>query len=247
MKKNAFFFTLIAALLVIASLGFYKLSGARPVSSSQQSISAPYYIDKSKPMVAITFDDGPSNITLRIIETLAKYNSKATFCMLGNRIETREATVKAVYDQGSEIIGHTWNHKQLTLLSSGQITKQLQDTNDAIAKVTGEAPKLYRPAFGLIDQKVQAVSKKLGLAIILWSVDTMDWNATNADTVYRSIMKNVEDGSIILCHDMYSTTADAMERVIPDLIEQGYQLVTVSELLYYSEETIEAGNSYSHR
>jgi len=201
-------------------------------------------IDPSKPMVALTFDDGPSKYTAQILDLLEKYNCRATFCVVGNLVSARKSTVKRASDLGCEIIGHSWDHRDLSKLTAEEIKKELNDTSAAIESVTGSKPMLYRPPYGATNATVKNVSAELGYALIHWSVDPLDWKSKNADKVHSAIMGEVSNRAIVLSHDLYGSTADAMERVIPELLSRGYQLVTVSELMYYSDKTLEAGKIY---
>jgi peptidoglycan/xylan/chitin deacetylase (PgdA/CDA1 family) len=203
------------------------------------------YLDRSKPMIALTFDDGPSQYTERIVALLEAYDVRATFCVLGNRVKPQKNRVRAIAAQGSEVIGHSWDHKNLTHLSKKKIRWELKKTNDAIRSVTGVRPMMYRPPYGAYDKKVRKVSKKLKLALVTWSFDTKDWKSLDAKRVYRRIKKHTEGDQILLMHDIHESTADAMERVIPWLVGQGYELVTVSELMYYKGIEIKPGNIYN--
>ena len=201
-------------------------------------------IDPSKPMIALTFDDGPSKYTSKVLDTLEKYGCHATFCTVGNLVNARADTVKRASDLGCEVIGHSWDHRDLTKLSEEEIKKELEDTRAAIEAATGVSPRLYRPPYGAVNDTLRSVSAELGDAMICWSVDSEDWNTKDADAVYSSVMSHVSDRAIVLSHDLYGTTADAYERIIPELLSQGYQLVTVSELMYYCDKTLEAGKVY---
>jgi peptidoglycan/xylan/chitin deacetylase (PgdA/CDA1 family) len=117
-------------------------------------------------------------------------------------------------------------------------------TRAKIYDITGKDCLIMRPPYGACNDDVKAVAKTLGVSFINWSVDTLDWKTKNADAVYNEIIDNVSDGAIILCHDLHKTTVDAMERVIPKLISEGYQLVTVSQLMEYSEKQLEPGKLY---
>jgi len=139
--------------------------------------------------------------------------------------------MKQIIDQGSEIAGHSWDHKEFTKLTDNQIRQELNDTENAIYAVTNIKPKFYRAPYGSVDDRVKNISKELGYSILLWFVDTLDWKTRNADAVYDAVMRDVKDGAIILTHDIHPTTVDAMERIIPELKRRGYQLVTVSELI----------------
>ena len=201
-------------------------------------------VDPSMPMVALTFDDGPSKFTSQILDTLENYGARATFCVVGNLVNARADTVKRASDMGCEIIGHSWDHRDLSKLGADDIKNQLDSTSAVIESVTGAPTRLYRPPYGAVNGTLKSVSAELGYAIIYWSVDPLDWKTRNADKVYNAIMSGTGNRAIVLSHDLYGTTADAMERVIPELLSAGYQLVTVSELMYYSGKTMEAGVVY---
>ena len=197
-------------------------------------------------MVALTFDDGPSKYTSQILSILEKYGARATFCVVGNLVNARKETVKRASDLGCEIIGHSWDHRDLTKLTAEEVKKELRDTSAVIESVTGVSPRLYRPPYGAVNNTLKSISAELGYALINWSVDPLDWQSRNADKVYNAIMADTGNRAIVLSHDLYGSTADAMERVIPELISRGYQLVTMSELMYYSGKTFEPGVVYHH-
>jgi len=196
-------------------------------------------------MIALTFDDGPSKYTSQVLNILEKYNVRVTFCVVGNLVNARKDTVKRAFNLGCEIIGHSWDHRNLSKLSAEEIKKELIDTSSVIESVTGVSPKLYRPPYGAVSSTLKKASADLGYAMINWSVDPEDWKTRNADAVYSAVMSHVKDRAIVLSHDLYGTTADAYERIIPELISKGYQLVTISELMYYSGKTLEAGVVYN--
>ncbi|MDR1564235.1 MAG: polysaccharide deacetylase family protein [Oscillospiraceae bacterium] len=201
-------------------------------------------IDPSKPMIALTFDDGPSKITRRLLELLDKNGGRATFFVIGNRVETYKETAKSIVEQGSELMGHSWDHKQLTKLTPEEMREELKSTNDAIYAATGVTPKGYRPPYGAVNDELKGLSKEMNLAIINWSLDTEDWKSRKADKIYEVIMSNVKSGGIILCHDLYDATGDAMAKIIPELRKKGYQLVTISEMMEANGKALEAGEVY---
>ncbi|MCL2409861.1 MAG: polysaccharide deacetylase family protein [Oscillospiraceae bacterium] len=184
-------------------------------------------------MIVLTFDDGPSQYTDYILDLLERYNARATFFVLGYRLERRRDTVLRAVNIGSEVAGHTWSHRRLSALCNQGIAEAIQNTSAAIEEITGVRHSFFRPPYGLVNRNVAEVSAELGYTIINWTLDTMDWKYRDADTIYNTIMRQVRDGSIILMHDIHPTTMAAMERVIPSLIARGYQLVTVSELMYH--------------
>ena len=203
-------------------------------------------IDPTRPMVALTFDDGPSEETDRILKVLAEYDSRATFCVIGNKVEEYADVIKRTIAGGNEIASHTWNHAKLTKLSAANIRSQLERTNDIVAQVTGGYQvKVLRPPYGSFNKTLRNVCAEMNMVIAEWELDTLDWNTRNANKTYNKIIKGVKNGYIVLCHDLYETTADAMERVIPELVDRGYQLVTVSELLSFHKDGAKAGTVYA--
>lgn len=198
-------------------------------------------IDPARPMVALTFDDGPGKYTETLLDILDEYNVKATFFMIGSQIDDYTEAVKRMSEEGHEVAGHTWSHRQLTKLKPEEMTDQIMTTRAKIYEVAGVDTMLVRPPYGSYNDKVKKVCGDLGVILVNWSVDTLDWKSRNADKVYDAIMQDVENGAIVLCHDLYDTTVEAVERVIPELLEQGYQFVTVSELLSYGEKEVSAG------
>ena len=185
------------------------------------------YIDLNKPVVALTFDDGPSIYTEKILDTLKKYNSNATFFVLGNKIEDHSNTIIKMYKNGNEIGNHSYNHRWLTKLSAKEQIEQISKTQYIIKKYTGYTPIYLRPTYGSVNQKLR---NNTDLEIILWNVDTRDWKYKNVNTIVNNALKDVKDGSIILMHDTYKRTSEAVEILVPKLIEKGYQIVTISEL-----------------
>ncbi len=196
-----------------------------------------------KKMIALTFDDGPSAHTDRLLNILKKHDSKATFFVLGNLVDRRPETLIRMRDEGHQISSHGWDHRQLTKLNSQQIKDQIMMTRAKVFDITGVDPRVMRPPYGSCNDTVKEVGKELGVSYVNWSVDTLDWKTKNANKIYNEIVKHANDGAIILCHDLYGTTVDAMEKVIPKLIEDGYELVTVDELMSQNGG-LEAGKLY---
>lgn len=187
-------------------------------------------IDPSRKMVAITLDDGPhATNTQKILEILDKYDARATFFMLGQNVINNKEVVKDVHNRGNEIGIHTWSHPQLTNLSQDSIKKQVEQTSDAIYNIIGFRPTLVRPPYGAFNTTVRNALKDYSL--ILWNIDSLDWKSRDENQIVPLVMNNVEDGDIILLHDIHSTTVPAVEKIVSELDKQGYQMVTVSELI----------------
>ncbi len=208
----------------------------------QNSNSNKRKIDKNKPMIALTFDDGPNNATTnRILDILEQNNSVATFFVVSRRIEKDTETLKRMDSLGCQIGNHTANHKDLTKLSNEQIKSEVDIVNHKLEKAIGKQASMVRVPYGAINQTIKDT---LSYPIIMWNVDTKDWQSKNAKSIEQQVLGKVKDGDIILMHDLYNTTADACEVIIPKLIEQGFQLVTVEELLEHKGVEIKNGNTY---
>ncbi len=200
-------------------------------------------IDPDKPMIALTFDDGPRPASSnRILDVLEHYNVKATFFELGGLCERYPDVVKRQKELGCETSSHSYDHANLSQLTPQEILDDLKTTENIINDIRGDKQNmLVRPPYGAYDQEVRENSYA---PLILWSVDTLDWKSRDPEAIVDVIMSEVTDGSIILMHSIYDTTADAVERVVPMLLEKGYQIVTVSELAHYRGIELESGKSY---
>lgn len=200
-------------------------------------------IDPNKPMLALTFDDGPGAGTVQILDVLKTYGARATFFMLGEKAEKYPETVKKMQEIGCELGNHTTTHKALTKLSPEEMKKELGTTSAAVSKATGGfATTLIRPPYGAVDEKVKA---NAGQPIIMWSVDTLDWKTRNVQNTIDVVLNSAKDGDIVLMHDIHKQSVEAAVKLIPLLVEKGYQLVTVSELAEMRGVSLENGVKYS--
>ena len=195
-------------------------------------------------LIALTFDDGPTGSTEDILDTLERYGARATFFVLGSMIESNEGIVRRAHESGNEIFGHSWSHSRLTGLSYDQVSSDITRTHEAITNIIGEAPRFFRPPYGVSNETVRRASGNLGFTMINWDVDPSDWATTDPNVIYDSIMEVVTPGTVMVLHDSRPSTASAMERVIPSLIERGYKLVTLSELFYHLGVVPEPGTVY---
>lgn len=182
--------------------------------------------------VALTFDDGPSPYTDRLLQVLKDNDAKATFFEIGNKVAANPAGAKRVVDAGMELGSHTWEHPNMTTIPPEDIAAQFSRANDAIVAATGRKPALYRPAGGLSNPAVRQAAGNFGLAEILWDVIPFDWaNDSNTAATRQVLMAQIKPGSVVLFHDTYSSTVDLVYQFIPVLKANGYRLATVSELL----------------
>lgn len=210
-------------------------------SSSKEKKENPYNINPKKKMVALTFDDGPGKYTKQIVKCLKKNHGRATFFVLGTNVDRYKGAVKAADKAGCEIASHGYTHSNMTRISQKEIQKEMKDTDKKIKKITGKKTALMRTPGGATDEKVQ---KAVGKPIILWSIDTLDWKTRDKDKTIQAVMNNVKDGDIVLMHDIHEPTKEAALVLIKKLTEEGYQLVTVSELAQYRGYKLKKGKIY---
>ena len=204
------------------------------------------YIDPSKPMVALTFDDGPDvQVDGVLMDELEKVNGRATFFVVGQRVEKFPEDIKNTVERGHEIGNHSYDH-DIHLSSKGQdyIRNEFDKTDDAVEKAAGVRPALVRLPGGNISNDVKAVVKK---PLIFWSIDTEDWRSRDAEKTQNTILSQVKDGDIVLMHALYLSTAQACKTVIPELHARGYQLVTVSELIHFRGQNVQGGNGVQYK
>lgn len=178
--------------------------------------------------VALTFDDGPHGTrTPETLDVLEKYDAKATFFVQGKNVISYPEVVKQTVDEGHEIANHTWNHPTLSTVGQDEVHRQILNTEAAIYQASGEFSSCFRPPYGDINA---SAAEAAGLPAIMWSLDTLDWQSRNADSILQAVKSTVSDGDIILMHDIHQSTVDSLDAVLKYLTEEGYEIVTVSEL-----------------
>ncbi len=192
-------------------------------------------------LVALTFDDGPNYNTKRILDILEKYDAKATFFVLGSKIKGNENTLKRMKSLGMEIGNHTFNHLLLTKYKDEVVKREISSTSDLIFEVTGRRPRILRPSYGSSNRRIKRLSNA---PIIIWNIDTLDWKYHNSKRIVSRTLNKIQDGDIVLMHDIYSATANAVNNLIPALKSMGYSFVTVSELFYAKEVELKKGGVY---
>jgi peptidoglycan/xylan/chitin deacetylase (PgdA/CDA1 family) len=211
---------------------------------TRRSVSADEVNCAEAKCVALTFDDGPSPFTDRLLDVLNAKGAKATFFLIGNKVALDPPAAKRIADAGMEIGGHTWEHPNMTTIAPEEIPRQLSAATSAIAAATGTAPTIYRPAGGLSNSAVRAEAGRQGIAEILWDVIPFDWiNDSNLAATAYMLKTQIKPGSVVLLHDTYSSTVDLVYQFLPVLIANGYHMVTVSHLLGHREP----GTSYGGR
>ncbi|WP_033303843.1 polysaccharide deacetylase family protein [Nocardiopsis alkaliphila] len=181
--------------------------------------------------VALTYDDGPGGRTPELLDVLAEHDAKATFFVTGLPIMEHPWTVRRAYAEGHEIANHTLDHPDLAAIGEGAARSNLEATQALVYRETGYTMDLMRPPYGSTNDTVARITEELGLAQIIWSVDTNDWRDREVDVVAERALDGDADGAIILMHDIHDSTIDASRIIIRELAERGYTMVTVSQLL----------------
>ncbi len=209
------------------------------------------YIDPSRPMVALTYDDGPEpKVGNVIMDSLNAVDGRCTFFMVGNTVKRSDesiAEVKRMADEGFEVANHSWAHTYYNKLTKDQIINDALQCNEVIKEVCGVEPKVFRLPGGIITDDVRS---SIQMPLISWSIDTLDWKTRDATATINAVLGedvHVQDGDIILMHELYVSTGEASKVIIQTLTNLGFQLVTVSELIQYrSGGFINPGVQYGH-
>lgn len=190
-------------------------------------------IDPNKPMIALTFDDGPSPYTDQFLQVFEQYNATASFFMLGSNIEHYPDTLKRMIENGFEICNHSWSHKSIATDDKDAILAEIFDTQDTIYRMSGHEPTRMRPPYGAVNDLSYTVANGNDVNITLWNVDTEDWRNRDAAVTLERAKAGAFDGAIILFHDLYPSSLEAVKELVPYLQGQGFQLVSVSDLFKY--------------
>ena len=197
---------------------------------------------KDKKTVAFTFDDGPhKEYTSKLIDVLYKNKAKATFFLLGVNMNKYPDIVKELANSNNEIGTHTYNHKNFYKISKKSIQHEIESSRKLYNDLTNKEMHLLRPPYGNVNRKIK---RYIDYPIILWNVDTIDWKTKNTNYVVNHVLDTIEDGDIILFHDVYSTTLEAIELLLPKLYLMGYQVVDVTTLSQIKNSPLEKGEMY---
>lgn len=226
--KNKKIYIIIVVFTLIISLNVINLSRNRnEVQITNQNLKT---INKYKTLkkVALTFDDGPDGETTeKLLDILKKEKVKATFFVVGNNIKENEEVLIRMKKEGHLIGNHTYNHSQLTKLSFNEAVEEINNTNAMITNITGYTPEYIRPPFG---SWTESLLDETSMSVVMWNVDPEDWKYQNKDIVADKIIKNTKSGDIILMHDIFESSVDAVETVIRELKKKEFVFVTIDKL-----------------
>lgn len=210
--------------LILALTAAVMLYDTKP--KEQESVPAMAYYEK---VVALTFDDGPGyKTTMALLEGLEERDVRATFFLLGSKIEERREVVEKMYEDGHLIGNHTYSHIQLDSVNVVCALDEIDKTNEIIQEITGETPQFIRPPYGSWNDTLES---EISMTPVLWTVDTSDWNTRDVKRIVEYVVNEVESGDIILMHDIYDTSVAAALEIIDQLKSKGYVFVTVDELM----------------
>ena len=200
----------------------------RPNNEKEQSGEEETEVKETK-KIALTFDDGPHPIyTPLLLEGLRERKVKATFFLMGSAVEQYPELVKEMAEDGHLIGNHTYHHVSLARADEALIEKEVYTVNELLEQTTGQSPQFIRPPFG---EYSKSLEQQTGMICVLWNIDPLDWSTKDASKVVRRVVTNARENGIILMHDQYQTSVRAALTIIDELQKQGYEFVTVEELL----------------
>ena len=219
----------------LRALGLLIMIMVVSVIMLQPTMDAPVF--QNKKYVALTYDDGPSLIsTKKLLDLLERYGAKATFFVTGVNANSNKELVKEIVDRGNEVGNHTLDHVWLTKTDEKEMKRQIYGNENLLKFLTDQkGDMLIRPPYGAINDDIMNTIQS---PFIMWSVDSRDWEIKDVIKIQSNVMRNVEDGDIIIMHDGYETTIEASENVLIDLQKQGFEIVTVSELFAIKNKEI---------
>ena len=197
---------------------------------------------QDKKLIAFTFDDGPSETnTNYLLDNLDKYDAKVTFFVLGSRVNSNKETIKRAYLEGNAIGSHTYNHRNLNLLSDVALMDEVKKTNEAIKDIIGTSPTLLRPPYGNLTDHGKELAN---MSIVLWNIDPLDWKYKDKNRVANEIIEHAHDGAIVLVHDIYKSSVEGALLAMEELQKQGYAFVTINEMAQLRGIKLDTTTSY---
>ena len=224
----------ICALCLLANLPAY-------VSAAATTRQLPIYcVEREQKICSLSFDAAWGNEdTQTLIEILERYNVKVTFFVVGDWVDKYPESVKALSDAGHEIMCHSNDHAHFNTLSADQIVADINACCDKIERVTGARPTLFRPPFGEYDDHVVSTVRGMGLEVIQWDVDSLDWKDYDAPTITQRVTSKVAPGSIVLFHNAALHTPEALPGILEYLLQEGYDVVPISQLILPGDYTLD--------
>ena len=240
MKKKTYrqiLYCIFLAILILMGLLLKKRadrtmavdSQATVVEKVEEPVTEENLAEELPPRVALTFDDGPHRIyTKNLLDGLRERGVKATFFVVGENIPGNEELIRQMEEDGHLIGNHTYDHADISKLSDAENCRELQKTSDLVKKITGHQTAYVRPPFGNWKDSMDC---RISMISVKWTIDTLDWKSKNVTEIVRKVMQQVSDHDIILMHDYYATSVEAAFQVVDRLTAEGYEFVTVEDLI----------------
>ena len=227
---------LLRYLVILISMGIVScFVSPTTLHAATNSPLVIYHGNSGLPEIALTFDDGPNPIYGPQIQAqLERYKVPATFFYIGQMVQSYPTIAVQAHNAGFVIGNHSWDHPDLTKLSSIQVQAELTQTNNAIFKATGVMPTLMRPPYGAVNSAVENQSAQLGMATILWDVDPRDWSRPGTNAIVQNVMTHIHNGAIVIMHEGggdRSQTVAALAQILPALLQRGYHFVTIPQMI----------------
>ena len=240
LKRKKEFLSTLSFLLAIVAM-FYVINSPQIVGVSATQRELPIYsVERDNKAIALSFDAAWGNEdTQLLIDILNKYNVKATFFLVGDWVDRYPESVKQLYDAGMEIGNHSDTHAHYSKLSADNIVNDVKNCNEKIKSITGASPTLFRCPYGEYDDHVISTINGMGMKVIQWDVDSLDWKDLSAEEIYKRVSSKAAPGSICLFHNAAKYTPEALPSIIEYLISEGYTIVPISELIYSENYTID--------
>lgn len=228
-------------MILAVVLIFWTVNNPALVGASASSRQLPVYsVQRDEKVVALSFDAAWGNEdTQQLIDILNKYKINSTFFVVGDWVDKYPESVKALADNGNEVMNHSLNHAHFSQLSSEQIVADITACNEKIAAVTGETPTLFRCPYGEYDDHVISAINSMGMTAVQWDVDSLDWKGISAQEIQRRVLDKVAPGSIVLFHNAADNTPEALPVIIESLIADGYKIVPISQILLSGKTMID--------
>jgi polysaccharide deacetylase family sporulation protein PdaB len=233
--KAKMLFVLCVAVVVVGGIHFLPQAVVSTSSTVGERELPIYCVQTEEKKVALSFDAAwGDEDTAKILEILKNHNVHVTFFMTGGWVDEYPEDVKAIYEAGHDLGNHSQNHKNMSQLSEAEIAQELDSVTQKVKELTGYEMFLFRPPYGDYDNEVITVAKECGYYAIQWDVDSLDWKDYGVDSIINTVCnhEHLGNGSIILCHNGAKFTAEALDTLLTNLEEQGYEIVPVSELIY---------------
>lgn len=229
-RRNVLFGALICVVIALVVFGLFA-----GVFHRLKRDAITVQINPEQPVVALTFDDGPNaRYTPQVLDILYEQQVPATFFLIGEKFTGNKLLIREMAASGHEIGNHTFSHPDLTKLDSRTIQWEIQRTEEKLKEILpGDPMKYVRPPYGRYTEDVQ---KAIGLPLVLWTIDSGDWEAPNAENIYTALISKIQNGDIIVFHDDNAQTVKALERIILELKKRDFQFATVSQLYEYQSK-----------